>query len=328
MPRKVEISHKTVIFTVFFLIALYFLYFIKDIILELFVALLLTTILDPFVTRLSRLKIPRGVSVLISYVLIIGIFAGIVALLVPPLVEQSANFANMSPEFISKINTYPVVGTEVSKEVLAKVGTIPEQLLGVVGGLLSNLVSVFTVLVFAFYLLLSRNNLDDQLGRFFGEQRKSRIAAFLTKLEDKLGGWARGQFILMFLVGLLNYIGLSLLSVPFALPLAVLAGILEIVPYIGPIIAAFPGVLIGFGISSYTGIGVVAMALLVQQVENYVLVPKIMGKSVGISPIVIMLSLAIGQRLAGVVGMIISIPVMITIQVILSEYFFKDTKDN
>ncbi len=324
MPRKVEISHKTIIFTVFFLLSLVFLFTIRDLILELFIALLITAILDPLVTKLSLYKIPRGVSVLISYVAIIGIFSGIVALLVPPLVEQSTNLASISPGFISKISSYPVVGVEVSQEVLAKVGTIPGELLKFGGELLSNLVSVFTVLVFAFYLLMSRNSLDGQLSKFFGDDKKAKIAGFLSKLEDRLGGWARGQFILMFTVGLMNYIGLTLLSVPFALPLAVLAGLLEVIPYIGPVIAAFPAILIGFGISGYTGVGVVAMALLVQQLENYVLVPKIMGKSVGISPIVIMLSLAVGQRMAGITGMIISIPIVIILQVFLSEYIFKE----
>jgi predicted PurR-regulated permease PerM len=99
-----------------------------------------------------------------------------------------------------------------------------------------------------------------------------------------------------------------------------LAGLLEIVPYIGPIIAAIPAVIIGFGISPVIGLATAALALLIQQLENYVLVPKVMEKSVGVSPIVTLLSLAVGFKVAGIVGALISVPVVITLQVLSKEY--------
>lgn len=324
MPRKVEISHKTIIFFVFFILSLWFMYGIKDIVLELFVALLLTTILDPFVTRISNFKIPRGLAILFSYILILGFLGGIVALLAPPLIEQTSNFTNISPDFLVRLGLTPTISTEIGKELLTLIGGIPQQILKFVGNILSNVIAVFTVLVFAFYLLLARTSLTEYLGKLFGREKAENISKTINTLEDRLGGWARGQLTLMLLVGVLNYIGLTILGVPFALPLALLAGLMEVVPYLGPIIAAVPGILIGFGISSFTGIGVVAMAILVQQLENYIFVPKIMGKSVGVSPIVILLSLAVGQRMAGVVGMIISIPVVIILQVIAGEYFSKE----
>lgn len=324
MYRKIEISHKTIIFSAFFLILLWFLYSIKDLLLQFFVALLLTTILDPFVTKLASFRIPRGLATLLSYVLVLGLLGGIVALLAPPLVEQTTNFANSLPTYMAQFGVTPVISAELGREFLTRIGNIPAQLLKFGAGVLSNIVSVFAVLVFTFYLLLSRNKLDEQLGVYFGEGKTGKLVSLISKLENRLGGWARGELTLMVLIGTLNYIGLTVLGVPFALPLAILAGLLEIVPYLGPVIAAIPAVLIGFGISSFTGFGVIVMALLVQQLENYVFVPKIMGKSIGISPIVILLALAIGERLAGVTGMIISIPFVITLQVLAKEYLVKD----
>lgn len=324
MPRKVEISHKTIIFSVFFLIFLWFLFYIKDLLLQLFIALLFTTILDPFVTKLASFKIPRGIAIISSYILILGLLGGIIALLAPPLVEQTTNFANSLPGYISQLGIPPVVSSEVNREFFTRVGSIPGQLLVIGASLLSNIVSVLAVLVFTFYLLLSRNKLDEQLGNFFGTEKTEKIVDLLARLERKLGGWARGELTLMLLVGLLNYIGLTLLGMPFALPLAILAGLFEVVPYLGPIVAAIPGVLIGFGISPVIGFGVVIMSTLVQQLENYVFVPKIMGKSVGVSPVIILLAFAIGERLAGVVGMIISVPFVITLQVLAQEYLVKD----
>lgn len=324
MIRKIEISHKTVIFTVLFLISLGFLYFIRDIILELFVALLLMTILEPLVGKLTKIKVPRAISVLLSYLVFFGLFGGVIALIIPPLVDQTTSFANFVPTYISNMGIDPAIGDQVMKEVIAAVGNVPSQLIKFSVSLFSNVLAVLTVLAFTFYLLMSRGKLDEQLSLFFGSSQKEKLINVIYALEKRLGGWARGELILMVLVGVLNFIALTILGVPFALPLAVLSGFLEIIPYLGPILGAIPGVLIGFGISPLTGFGVAFAAFLIQQLENYVFVPKVMEKSVGVSPIITILALAIGGRIAGIVGIIISVPVVITLNVILKEYFSKD----
>jgi predicted PurR-regulated permease PerM len=127
----------------------------------------------------------------------------------------------------------------------------------------------------------------------------------------------------MSVVGLGTYVGLFLIGVPFALPLALLAGILEIIPFLGPIFSAIPAILIGFGVSPLVGLGVAAVAFLVHQLEGYILVPKIMEKSVGVSPLVVLISLAIGAKLAGIMGVIVSVPLVITLEVLMKEYFIK-----
>jgi len=203
---------------------------------------------------------------------------------------------------------------------LAKVGDLPAQAAKVTISIFSNILGVLAVLFFAFYLLLSRDKLDDQLAAFFGKARSKEITKLIDTLEEKLGGWARGELTLMIVVGLSTYVGLRLLGIPFALSLAMLAGLLEIIPYIGPIIAAIPAVIIGFGISPVIGLATAALVFLVQQLENYLLVPKVMEKSVGVSPIITLLSLAIGFKVAGIVGALISVPAVITLQVISKEY--------
>jgi predicted PurR-regulated permease PerM len=124
----------------------------------------------------------------------------------------------------------------------------------------------------------------------------------------------------MFVVGASSYIGFRLLNVPFALPLSILAGLMEVVPYVGPILAAIPAAIIGFGVSPVLGLATVSLSFLVQQTENYVFVPKIMEKSAGVDPIATLLSLTIGFKLAGVVGLLISVPVFITLKVLFQEY--------
>lgn len=320
MTRKVEVSHKTIIFTVLFLLFLWFIFFIKDIILMFFIALLVMTILDPLVTKLSKYKVPRGLSVLVSYAVVLGTLGFTVAAIIPPLVSETTAFATGLPEYLENLGIYGVVGEQAASQLVGLVGSLPGQVVKIGLSIFSNFFATVTVLVFAFYLLLSREKLDEQLGIFFGEVRKKDLGKLIDTLEFRLGGWARGQLTLMVIIGIVIYTGLRILGIPYALPLAMLAGLLEMIPYLGPIVAAVPSIIIGFGISPVMGIGAAALALIVQQLENYLLVPKIMEKSVGVSPIITLLALAIGGRLAGVVGIIISVPVVITLQVVVSRY--------
>lgn len=324
MPRKIEVSHKTIIFTVLFLLFLWFLFYIRDIILEIFVALLIMTILNPLVTNLSRLKIPRGISVLVTYLIVISVFAVAISGVVPPLIEQTSSFVNNLPGYLVSLGLDRFINDQVSTQFLGQLSDIPGQLFRFGFSVFSNFLGVISVLIFAFYLLLIREKLNDQLAFFFGDDKSKEIGRVIDLLEVKLGGWARGELALMLLVGTLNYIGLFLLGIPFALPLAILAGLLEIIPYIGPTVAAIPSVIIGLSISPVMGLAAAALAFLVQQLENYVFVPKVMEKNVGVSPIIVLLALAIGLRLAGIVGVIISVPVVITLQILAKEYLFKE----
>lgn len=320
MPRKIEISHKTIIFTVLFLLFLWFLYAIRDILLEIFVALLIMTILNPLVGRLSKFKVPRGLSVILSYLVIFGVLGGVIAVLVPPLVEQTTSFVNTLPNYLNSLGVNRLANGEVVGQLLSQLGSVPNQIVKAGVSLFANIINVIMVLIFAFYLLLVREKLSEHLLNLFGEEKTKSIVKVIGLMETKLGGWARGQFLLMLLVGVANYLGLVLLGIPYALPLAILAGLFEIIPYLGPTIAAIPAVVLGFSLSPLMGLATLALVFLIQQLENYVFVPRVMEKSIGISPIVILFALAVGFRLAGIVGVIISIPVVITLQVIIKEY--------
>lgn len=320
MIKKIEISHKTVIFTVVFLLGLWFLYSIRDIILGLFAALLIMAILNPLVTRLTKFKVPRSLSVLLTYFLVFGVLGFVLASIVTPLVEETANFANGLPKYLENLGIASFFGQEAMQNLISQIVSLPGQVFKVGVSVFSNLVATFAALVFAFYLLIARDKLAIQLESLFGEEKSKRIGGVIDKLETKLGSWARGEFILMVLVGLTIFIGLKLLGIPYALPLAILAGLMEIIPSLGPIITAIPTVIIGLGISPVMGLATAALIFLVHQLEGYLFVPKVMQKSAGISPIATLLSIAIGAKLAGIVGVLISVPVLITLQVLLKEY--------
>jgi len=319
MFRKIEISHRTIIFTVLFLLFLWTVYLIRDIILQFFVALLIMAILNPIVSKLSRRKIPRAISIIVVYFLAIALIGLAVGGIIPALVEQTGSFASDLPRYLANLKAGPF-GEQILKELLSVLATLPAQIVKASVSFFSNLLSVLTVLILAFYLLLVREKLDEQLGSLFGAEKVRDVGKMLDVLEKKLGGWTRGQMTLMVLVGVATYIGLIILGIPFALPLAIVAGLLEIIPYLGPIISGIPAVIIGLGISPLMGIAAAALYFLIQQVENYVIVPKVMEKSVGVSPIITLLALAIGSRLAGLVGILIAVPVFITIRTIVGQY--------
>ncbi len=324
MPRKIEISHRTIVFTVFFLIFLWLLYLIKEVILQIFVALLIMTILNPTVCKLHRnLKMPRTVAVVFVYLVVFGILTSFFALLVPPLIEQTGSFANSIPKYVEELKVPEFVAQGISNEATSQLARLPSQLIKMSIAIFSNVLAIFSVFIFALYFLIFRERLDEQLSAFFkNEKNEKKIERVIDKLELRLGGWARGQIVLMVVVGLAHYIGFVIIGLPFAVPLALLAGLFEIVPNIGPVIAALPAIIVAFGVSPVTALAVATLSVLIQQLENYVLVPKVMEKSVGVNPIITLLSLVIGLKLAGVVGALLSVPVVITLHVFFDEFLF------
>lgn len=320
LARKIEISHRTVIFTAFFLITLWLLYLIRDVLLQLFVSLLLMSILNPLVTKLAEHKIPRAASIILVYLLVLSLVVVSVAAIIPPLIEQSTILVNRIPTLIDRIGAFGSFEEKLINELISLMGSLPASVARFGVSVFSNVISIFVVLVFTFYLLLSRNELDEQLGNYFSSIRKESIEKVIDKIEKRLGRWLRGQIALMVMVASTTYIGLYILDIPFALPLALLAGLLEIIPNLGPTVSAIPSVLIGLGISPLMGIAVVALYFLIQQVENYFFVPRVMHKAAGVSPVITLMALAIGFRVAGIAGMIISVPVVIVLQVLADEY--------
>lgn len=319
MPRKIEISHKTIIFTAIFLLLLWLIYQIKDVLFMFFVSFIIMSALKPAVDKLEKLHLPRSLGILIVYLLLWGLIGAGIASLVPVMVDQTTKLIRVLPAALGKVEFFNVHQQEISRELLTRIGSLPQNILKITTGLFSNIITVFTTLVISFYLLLERKHLDKYLGVLFGDSKLPKIAATINQIENRLGNWVRGELVLMLAVGVFTYIGLFFLGIEIALPLAVLAGILELIPNIGPTLSAVPAVLIALTIHPFTALATVALYFLVQLVENNFLVPKIMQAAAGINPLVSILSLLIGFRLAGPAGAVLAIPLVITLHTLLKE---------
>lgn len=327
MPKTIEISHRTVIFTVLFLGAVWLLIQISSIILGLFVSVLLMTALNPLVDRLNRFGLPRALGILLVYlVLIAAIVAGLSAV-IPPLIDQTARLAERLPTILDQtVDWLKTLGvTNIDEETLSsqvsQLGTIPANILLFLVAFLSNILNVFTILVITFYLLLERANLEKYLLVVFGEGQEPEAKRFIDQLESRLGGWVRGELILMTIIGVVTYIGLSALGIPYALPLAILAGILEILPNIGPLLSSVPAIIVALTMSPVMAVATAALYFIIQQLENILIAPKVMQKAAGVNPLVTIVSLAVGFKLAGVVGAILAVPVVIVLHVVATEIF-------
>ncbi len=321
MPRKIEISYKTIIFTVVFLISLFFLYYIGDIVLQLFVALLIMLVLNPTVTRLEKAHIPRAASVLIVYLCFISLIIVCLAAMTPILVEQTSSFAAALPKYLQELKIPSFVIDETTRELTSEVGKLPSQILSISVSVFSNILAVVSVFLFGLYFSLARRDIVKNLQPHVSKEHIAVFERTLLKMEVRLGGWARGQIVLMFIVGFANFVGFTILGVPYAIPMALLAGILEAVPNLGPVIAIIPAAIVGFSVSPITGWAVVALGFLIQQVESYLFVPKVMQKSAGVNPIISLLALIIGFKIAGVVGAILSIPIVLATMVVIQEMY-------
>jgi predicted PurR-regulated permease PerM len=312
--QKVEITYRTIIFTVLFLISLLVLWQLRTLILTVFLCFLFMEGLHPAINWLEKTKIPRVLAILLVYLFIIAALSFSVVGVIPDLVDQSTVLIKNLPTALKNIDILGLNFVDFSSQ-LKILENLPGNITSLVVAIFSNLLSIFVFFVITFYLLLERKNFDKYLKSIFGQRSINAIAVF-NQLEKRLGMWVSAQLTLMLIIGILSYLGYVIIGVNFALPLAIIAGILELVPNIGPTIASILAGIFGLTISPITGVLAVIWGIIVQQLENNFIVPKIMKEAIGINPLITILLIASGAKLGGVVGAIIALPLYITVETI------------
>lgn len=319
MDRRIEISPKTIIFAFVFALLAWAIFQLSEVIILLFVSFIIMSALNPIVDRLQMAKLPRSLSIVIVYIVLWVIVGSIIASLVPGIVDQTIKFIRILPGALGKIEFFNLHQQEINNQVLTYVSTLPGDFVNVVVRIFGNLVNFLSMLVISFYLLLYRPQLEKNLTSWFGANHALKITQTVIKIEHRLGSWVRGELVLMLSVGLLTYLGLVVLGIDTALPLAIIAGLFEIIPNIGPTLSSIPAILVALTIHPLTAASTVALYFIVQFIENNFLVPKIMQRAVGVNPIISIVGIMIGVRLAGASGALLAIPVIITAQAIIPE---------
>lgn len=327
---RVEISYKTIIFTAAFIIGLWFLIQILQIIILIFLSIILVSALLKPVEWLTARKIPRVISILIVYILLIGVVSFAVGIIVPPLVSQTSEFVSNLPTIVSKINDFLVFNkipvNDLSRVISDQVNQIAGNIVSITTAIFSSIFVVLTMIVLSFYLLMEWKTFMRLLASPFTGRQEKKVINLVSQIERGLGAWVRGQLTLSLIVGVVTYIGLTVLGIPFALPLALIAGILEIVPLIGPIIAAIPAILVGLTISPLLALAVAALFFIVQQLENHIIVPMVMSKVVGLQPAAVIIAVLAGAQLYGVGGALLAVPIVIVVKIFIKEFLMEDQK--
>lgn len=316
--EKIEISSKTIIFSVFFILFLIFLWQIKDLVFSFFIGFIIAGALKPAVDFFEKKHLPRNLVSLIIYLFFIFIIFNLFYLIIPPLVDELTSLFKSLPIILKNI---PQLSTYIDVNLFAKnIPQLTNEFLIIVKGLFSNFLFIITTLFFGFYLLVDKNFIEDVLNNFYEENQAKKIAYIINQGQKKAGFWLWGEIILMFVVGFLTYVGLLIIGTKNALALAVLAGLLEIIPTLGPIVSAIPAALIGFSQSYLLGIFNIVLYIIVQQLENNLIVPLVMKKIIGLNPIITLIALIAGGKLAGTLGVIIAIPMVLFIKTLLIEW--------
>lgn len=313
--KKIEISYKNIIFTVLFLLGLVVLWQIRTLIVLLFISFVLMEALNPAVTRFEKYKIPRPVGILILYIIILSVISFVVAGIIPILTEQTAGLIQTLPQALKNIKIFGSDAIDLSSQ-FKILENIPGGIAKVAISVVSNVISSFIILFLTFYLLLEKKNFSKYGYDFFGEIGKEKMLNIIGQLELRLGSWVNAEILLMTIIGALSYIGYTILGLRYAVPLAIFAGLLEAVPSIGPTVATALAALVGFTISPLTGVLAIIVGTLIQQLENNIIVPRIMKKTVGFHPLVTILLIASGAKLGGVVGAILALPIFLTFETI------------
>ncbi|PJA87010.1 MAG: hypothetical protein CO141_01715, partial [Candidatus Moranbacteria bacterium CG_4_9_14_3_um_filter_42_9] len=297
--RQVEISTGIIFRTILIVLALWFLYLVRDIIALIFVAILIVSAIDPAVDWLQRRKIPRILGVSLVYAVLLAAISLAVSFLVPPLVNQLKDFYQKILEYGQAVgvslevlkNYFPSGNADISQQLSGNINDELSLLSGKIFtgtvGIFSGFFSAMVMLVMAFYMAVKENGTKNFIVSVMPEKHKEYAANLTERIEDKMGRWVQGQLVLMVVIFALDFIGLSLLNVPYALALAIFAGLFEVIPYIGPIVSAVPGIILGFTVSPFIGIMTLLLYWLVQQFENYVILPQVMKKAVGLNPITV-----------------------------------------
>ncbi len=313
-----------------------FLYVIRDIVAMTLVAIFLAVLIDPFADMLARRRIPRALAVVVVYLIGLAFISFVAVLIVPPLLAETSELVTAFAPFF----TYATGGVAAEAWLAGPWTTnLGDALTTIRNSGLSEAVPklaafgttaidivfrVIVVLILAFYFVVEKNAMVRGISIIAPPEYQPFVMRMALKSREQMGVWLRGQLALMLSIFVLIYGALSLIGIPYALVLALCAALLEIIPFIGPMVSAIPAIVLALAVSPVHALVTAGAYLVIQQIEGNILVPKIMQKVAGMNPIVSVLAVLIGARVGGIVGAVLSIPLAMATAVFLEEIFHRE----
>lgn len=336
MPNKtinISITAGSVVKVLLVLAVAVTLYYLQHLVLLLLTAVVIASAVGPAVRYLSHFKLPRVVSVLIIYILAFVIIGGVLYFFVPPIfTDLSEIVATLPLQINTFMSTNPAWQTLVSfaglsdkfsiQDILNQgisKAPIPQNFFDTIKALFYGIFDFVFVIVVSFYLAVQKDGIENFLRVVTPVKQESHIISLWKRTEVKIGRWMQGQLILALIIGPLVYLGLVLFQIKYALILAIIAALFELIPFFGPTLSAVPSVILGFSNSVTLGLIIIGFYVIVQQFENNLIYPLVVKKIIGINPLVAIISLVVGVELYGFLGVILAVPAATFLMELLAD---------
>jgi len=336
--QLVSVSTGTILKIIAVLLAIAFLYMIRSVIGIAFAAWVLASAISPWVDKMHTKRIPRWLGVLMIYIVLLAIVSLAIYLVIPPIVHQVQQLSSTFPQVYERIVGYFDSANELSGQIFEPIksgldnlsksfSNISGSVFSAVSTVFGGIVSFLAVLVMTFYMTLEEDGMKKFIKSAAPLKYQPYLISKVKRVQMKMGMWLRGQLILSLIIGVLVYIGLLIIGVDYALVLALLAAVTEFVPYVGPILGGIPAVFLALTQSPIKAAFVVVLYVVIQQLENSVISPKVMQKAVGLNPIIVILALLIGGTIGGLAGVILAIPAVTILSVFVEDFFGNKKKE-
>lgn len=308
------------------------LFVIRDIVLIVLVSVVIASAIEPAVRWLAKFRIPRTPAVLIVYVLAFTFLVGLIPFFFIPAFKDLSDAAVTLPQKIgslSFLNSPDGVFASLSRlsffnnfstSIQGAFSGLSQGFLETVSLIFGGFFSFIMIVVISFYLAVQNDGVADFLRIVTPTRSESYVLDLWRRAQKKIGLWMQGQLLLGLLVGVIVYLGLTILGIEYALILAIMAAAFELIPVFGPILSAVPAVVIGFSHSASLGLLVLGFYIVMQQFENHLLYPLVVKKIVGVPSIVVILALIIGAKLVGFLGLILAVPLAVILIELLSDF--------
>lgn len=289
-------------------------------------AILLAYLLSPFVEALEKRKVPRTLAILLIYgvviaLLVVGGMYGIPVLVnevnvliaqLPGLTEQAQELLLTLEEQFSNFNLPPTITETLNKNILKLQGALDTLLNAIpqlVLDLFGSIIAIILIPILSFYMLKDIELIKQGLLNLAPGGQRGRLLSLFTRIDSQLGAWIRGQLTVGFIVGLLVFVGLEIVGMNFALVLGIVVGLTNIIPYFGPVIGAIPALFLAVLRSPGMFLKVLIVQVIAQQLESNLITPQILGRQLGLHPLLIIFSLLLGAQFGGIAGLLFAVPV-------------------
>jgi predicted PurR-regulated permease PerM len=311
-----------------------------QVVLIFFIAIVIGTVIRPVVTWLHHLGLPRMAGVILVFLLLLSLLVGFILLLFPLIVDQGITVAAAVPgyyqvlrdwmvhfpnQFIVRLSEFlPTLlpGLKPAQQTGEQILASATQALDYISMALRVLFVATAILLLAFYWTLEGPKSIQSILLLFPKDHRKSYDDLISSMETKVGYYIAGQSVLCLVIGVMALIAYLIIGLPNALVLALVAGVLEAVPMVGPLLGAIPAAVIALSISPSKLIWVIVATIIIQQLENSLLVPRVMRKAVGVNPFVSLLSIFAFSSLFGIPGALMAIPIAAIIQLILDRFIF------